>query len=74
MHVTVPAHVGCLSVYVGISSCSAFIQRQNCGRPKLFYWTLAILVVLMAYEKTPKRTWIFVFFGSAYPILMAGLT
>lgn len=50
-----------------------FYPAAELWRPKLFYWTLAILVVLMAYEKTPKRTWIFIFFGSAYPILMAGL-
>lgn len=50
-----------------------FYPTTELWRPRFFYATLAILVALMAYEKTPKRTWIFIFFGSAYPILMAGL-
>lgn len=50
-----------------------FYPEAELWRPKFFYLTLAILVALMAYEKTPKRTWIFIFFGSLYPILMAGL-
>ncbi|MBD1573807.1 amino acid ABC transporter permease [Vibrio sp. S17_S38] len=50
-----------------------FYPTAELWRPRFFYATLAILVALMAYDKTPKRTWIFIFFGSAYPILMAGL-
>ncbi len=50
-----------------------FYPTEELWRPQLFYFTLAIIVPLMAYEKTPKRSWLFIFFGSLYPVLIGGL-
>ncbi|MGC9460426.1 amino acid ABC transporter permease, partial [Vibrio genomosp. F10] len=50
-----------------------FYPEAELWRPRLFYITLAIFVGLLAYEKTPKRTWIWLFFVNVYPFLIAGL-
>jgi general L-amino acid transport system permease protein len=50
-----------------------FYPEAELWRPKLFYATLAILVGLLAYEKTPKRSWLFLFAVTAYPVLVGGL-
>ena len=50
-----------------------FYPEAELWRPKLFYATLAVLVALLAYDKTPKRGWIFLFTVTIYPILAGGL-
>ncbi|EPG0609666.1 amino acid ABC transporter permease [Vibrio fluvialis] len=50
-----------------------FYPQAELWRPRLFFATLAIFIALLAYEKTPKRTWIWLFFVNIYPFLMAGL-
>ncbi|MFA0414064.1 amino acid ABC transporter permease [Vibrio renipiscarius] len=50
-----------------------FYPQAELWRPQLFYATLAIFTVLLAYENTPKRTWIWLFFVNVYPFLAAGL-
>ena len=50
-----------------------FYPEAELWRPRLFYITLAIFVALLAYERTPKRTWIWLFFVNIYPFLIAGL-
>ncbi len=50
-----------------------FYPTAELWRPRLFYATLAILIVAVAYEKTPKRLWIGVFMIFIYPVLMAYL-
>ncbi|MFB9134201.1 amino acid ABC transporter permease [Vibrio olivae] len=50
-----------------------FYPEAELWRPRLFYATLAILIALLAYEKTPKRLWIGLFAIVVYPFLMAGL-
>ncbi|MDW6003918.1 amino acid ABC transporter permease [Vibrio mangrovi] len=50
-----------------------FYPEAELWRPKFFYATLAILIALLAYPKTPKRGWLALFTLTAYPVLMAGL-
>ncbi|MDV7104390.1 amino acid ABC transporter permease [Vibrio sp. TH_r3] len=50
-----------------------FYPSDQLWRPRLFYATLAIFIGLLVYEKTPKRTWIWMFFVSIYPFIIAGL-
>ncbi|WNJ95216.1 amino acid ABC transporter permease [Vibrio ruber] len=50
-----------------------FYPESELWRPQLFYATLAVLVVLLAYPKTPKRGWLALFTLTAYPLLMTGL-
>jgi general L-amino acid transport system permease protein len=50
-----------------------FYPQAELWRPRLFYATLAIFTVLLAYDKTPKRSWIFLFFVNVYPFLIAAL-
>ncbi|MGR5140593.1 amino acid ABC transporter permease [Photobacterium sp. DNB23_23_1] len=50
-----------------------FYPQEELWRPQLFYFTLAILITLLAYEKTPGRTWIWLFFVNMYPFIIAGL-
>ncbi len=46
-----------------------FFPSEELWRPQLFFATLAIFVGLLAYEGTPKRTWIWLFFVTVYPVL-----
>jgi general L-amino acid transport system permease protein len=50
-----------------------FYPASQLWRPELFYGSLAVLVALIAYNKTPKRLWICIFTITIYPILIAGL-
>ncbi len=50
-----------------------FYPEAELWRPRLFFTTLAIFVALIAYDKTPKRTWIWLFFVNIYPFLVAAL-
>ncbi len=50
-----------------------FYPESELWRPKLFFASLAILVALLAYDKTPKRAWIFLFGITVYPFLTAEL-
>lgn len=50
-----------------------FYPQEELWRPRLFYFTLAIFTVLLAYEKTPKRLWIWLFFVNIYPFIIAAL-
>ncbi|SIO93871.1 amino acid ABC transporter permease [Vibrio spartinae] len=50
-----------------------FYPESELWRPQLFYATLAILVALLAYPKTPKRGWLALFTLTVYPLLMTGL-
>ena len=50
-----------------------FYPQDLLWRPRFFYITLAILVALLAYDKTPKRPWIFLFAITLYPIVIGGL-
>ncbi|ALR15462.1 MULTISPECIES: amino acid ABC transporter permease [Vibrio] len=50
-----------------------FYPEAELWRPRLFYISLAILTALVAYEKTPKRMWIWLFLVNVYPFLVAGL-
>ncbi len=43
-----------------------FYPHEELWRPRLFYITLAIFTVLLAYEKTPKRLWVWLFFVNIY--------
>ena len=38
-----------------------------------FHITLAIFTALLAYEKTPKRLWIWLFFVNIYPFIIGAL-
>lgn len=46
-----------------------FYPTEELWRPKLFYATLALFIGLLAYEKTPYRGWIWLFFVNIYPFL-----
>ncbi|MCG3728469.1 amino acid ABC transporter permease [Vibrio cincinnatiensis] len=50
-----------------------FYPPEELWRPRLFFASLAILLLLLAYEKTPNRTRIWAFFVTAYPCLIATL-
>ncbi|MGF1703780.1 amino acid ABC transporter permease [Photobacterium makurazakiensis] len=50
-----------------------FYPRDELWRPQLFYFTLALFLPLIAYEKTPGRKWIWLFFVNIYPFLIAAL-
>lgn len=50
-----------------------FYPTEELWRARLFFGTLAVFVALLAYERTPKRTWIWLFFVNIYPFLAAGL-
>ncbi len=50
-----------------------FYPESELWRPRLFYFTLAIFVAALMYEKTPKRTWIWLFFVNIYPFMIAAL-
>ncbi|MBC7004849.1 amino acid ABC transporter permease [Photobacterium sp. BZF1] len=50
-----------------------FYPQEELWRPQLFYFTLAIFITLLAIEKTPGRTWIWLFFVNIYPFIIAGL-
>ncbi|WEM41149.1 amino acid ABC transporter permease [Photobacterium sp. DA100] len=50
-----------------------FYPREELWRPQLFYVTLALFMALLGYEKTPRRTWIWLFFVNVYPFIIAGL-
>lgn len=50
-----------------------FYPHAELWRPRLFYFSLAILTALLAYEKTPKRGWIWLFFITVYPFLIVSL-
>lgn len=50
-----------------------FYPSAELWRPRFFYATLAVLIGLLAYEKTPKRIWIGLFFVFVYPFLIATL-
>ena len=47
-----------------------FYPRQELWRPELFYFSLAILTLLLANEKTPKRMWIGGFTLTIYPMIV----
>lgn len=46
-----------------------FYPNNELWRPKLFYATLALFIALLAYEKTPHRGWIWLFFVNIYPFI-----
>ncbi|ENM3910710.1 amino acid ABC transporter permease [Vibrio cholerae] len=48
-----------------------FYPTAELWRPRLFFFTLALFVALLAYEKTPKRGWIWLVFVNIYPFLAA---
>ncbi|GEA60893.1 amino acid ABC transporter permease [Vibrio comitans] len=50
-----------------------FYPEAELWRPRLFYATLALFVAALIYEKTPKRTWIWLFFVNVYPFIIAAL-
>ncbi|GAB7220142.1 amino acid ABC transporter permease [Vibrio comitans] len=50
-----------------------FYPEAELWRPRLFYATLAVFVAALMYEKTPKRTWIWLFFVNVYPFIIAAL-
>jgi general L-amino acid transport system permease protein len=50
-----------------------FYPEAELWRPRLFYATLAIFVAALMWEKTPKRTWIWLFFVNVYPFIIAAL-
>lgn len=50
-----------------------FYPEAELWRPRLFYATLAVFIVALMYEKTPKRTWIWLFFVNVYPFIIAAL-
>ncbi|GAD90354.1 general L-amino acid ABC transporter permease protein AapM [Vibrio halioticoli NBRC 102217] len=50
-----------------------FYPEAELWRPRLFYATLAIFIAALMYEKTPKRTWIWLFFVNIYPFMIAAL-
>ncbi|MPW35719.1 amino acid ABC transporter permease [Vibrio sp. B1Z05] len=50
-----------------------FYPEAELWRPRLFYATLAIFIAALIYEKTPKRTWIWLFFVNIYPFIIAVL-
>jgi general L-amino acid transport system permease protein len=50
-----------------------FYPDEELWRPQFFFATLAILVGLLAYNKTPKRGWIFLFTVTVYPIFIGEL-
>ncbi|WP_261817391.1 amino acid ABC transporter permease [Vibrio gallicus] len=50
-----------------------FYPEAELWRPRLFYATLAIFIAALVYEKTPKRTWIWLFFVNVYPFIIAAL-
>ncbi|MBF9000403.1 MULTISPECIES: amino acid ABC transporter permease [Vibrio] len=50
-----------------------FYPADQLWRPRVFFTTLAILIGLLAWEKTPGRKWIFAFFVFIYPFIMGAL-
>lgn len=50
-----------------------FYPQEELWRPRIFYFTLAIFTALLAYEKTPKRIWIWLFFVTIYPFIIGAL-
>ncbi|RQW63542.1 amino acid ABC transporter permease [Vibrio viridaestus] len=50
-----------------------FYPEAEIWRPQIFFATLAILIALIAYDKTPKRAWIFLFTVTVYPFLIGEL-
>ena len=50
-----------------------FYPSAELWRPTLFYATLAIFITLLAYEKTPHRGWIWLFFVNIYPFFASFL-
>ncbi len=48
-----------------------FYPTTELWRPRLFFFTLALFVALLAYEKTPKRGWIWLVFVNIYPFFAA---
>ncbi|EJB8349970.1 amino acid ABC transporter permease, partial [Vibrio cholerae] len=48
-----------------------FYPAAELWRPRLFFFTLALFVALLAYEKTPKRGWIWLVFVNIYPFFAA---
>lgn len=50
-----------------------FYPQEELWRPQLFYFSLAVFMALLAYEKTPGRTWIWLFFVNIYPFIIAAL-
>ncbi|GAL08657.1 glutamate aspartate transport system permease protein GltK [Photobacterium aphoticum] len=50
-----------------------FYPTAELWRPKLFYASLAVIIALLAVERTPGRLWIWLFFVNIYPFLMAAL-
>ncbi len=50
-----------------------FYPQAELWRPRLFFASLAILILLLAYEKTPKKAGIWTFFITVYPCLIATL-
>ncbi|MGL6172500.1 MAG: amino acid ABC transporter permease [Vibrio sp.] len=45
-----------------------FYPASELWRPRLFFFTLALLITLLAYEKTPKKGWLWLFFVNIYPL------
>lgn len=67
---------GACWVFIGVrwdQFMFGFYPEAELWRPKLFYFTLAIFIALLAYEKTPKKGWIWTAFVTVYPVLIAGL-
>ncbi|WP_036818939.1 amino acid ABC transporter permease, partial [Photobacterium sanctipauli] len=50
-----------------------FYPKEELWRPQLFYFSLAVFLPLIAYEKTPGRKWIWLFFVNIYPFIIAAL-
>ncbi|WP_413111467.1 amino acid ABC transporter permease [Thaumasiovibrio sp. DFM-14] len=50
-----------------------FYPSEELWRPKLFYATLAVIIGLLAYERTPRRGWIWLFFVNIYPFFAVWL-
>ncbi|MFC1237478.1 amino acid ABC transporter permease [Vibrio sp. F74] len=50
-----------------------FYPLEELWRPQIFYATLAIFIALLVYERTPKRTWIWLVFVNIYPFFVAAL-
>jgi general L-amino acid transport system permease protein len=50
-----------------------FYPQAELWRPRLFYISLAIFIAALMYEKTPKRTWIWLIFVNIYPFVIAAL-
>nr|WP_086938638.1 amino acid ABC transporter permease [Thaumasiovibrio occultus] len=50
-----------------------FYPAEELWRPKLFYATLVLIVAALAFEKTPGRKWLWLFFVNIYPFFAAAL-